>query len=822
MVRQCYRLGVPMSDLPVFSRLVAVKEGAIYGLIARRAEMVETESFEFGWQRDRALTKAIDAALQDAANGLSSETAGKPRWLEGLVRRELTSASTASRSGDRFMRVRLLERLDLISVEPDDTYVLAMISALGPDKAEKLRSDPDLAQGALWRVFEVEGGGEVSLTNVDRFGGEEWRRAFIELVSDSTLDRERVLAACLGALGRDFAAYRGGWFSATYLALEPAVEESSPLQPELRRLLGSSVPATAAFALKQLQRIHAAGTLEVEETLEALTPATLVKTKGTALDALRLARAAGTDYPGAVERLASSALGHPNADVQRAAAELLAAHGKHDAVAAARDDLGPSVRQDLGLAEVAVAVGQHRLVQTLAPVPPPIAAGDVPERVAALLEGCPDVGEFETVLAALVAPGTERSLEPLRKRATQIVERGPRTEQGDAWLPGQVARLVLSLLGVAVPAAYPESSAARFVVHRMRELRESGGPLLATPDLPGGWVSAQALVTRLRSSQQLRHHDVVAALLRLHPDRRDFAGTEGQPDAVRFALDGMEPTGRLFRRRRSGPTAWWVAAERSRAPYGDTETPRIESQVRTHIWQENGTQRTSQYAKFSFIASSAATCEDDQPTELSAGGSDRGGSGQARFLADWVPALAGIWPQDAEHFLAYTALPVLESPNWAEAAHDVPRTLDALARHPGRMGVLATHTLAAGLSAAQRDHRLHAIDAFVDLVPTGRIAINDIAAVMARSAAAWPANRWAESLTAAASAPGGAPAVVDLLTALLPGLPADHRGLNKLLDVLREETLRFGWKVDDPELRQWLGQFSGSSATAKTAQRLLV
>jgi hypothetical protein len=582
------------------------------------------------------------------------------------------------------------------------------------------------------------------------------------------------------------------------------------------------VPATAAFALKQLQRVHAAGMLEVEETLDALAPATLVKTKGTALDALRLARAAGADYPAAVERLASSALGHANADVQRAAAELLAAHGKHETVAAARDELGPSVRQDLGLSEVVVAVRNHRPIQTLAPPATPIARADLPERVAALLEGCPDFIELEAVLAALVPPGTERSLEPLRKRAIQIVERGPRTEQGDAWLPGQVARLVLSLLGEPPPAAYPDSCAARFVVHRMRELRDSDGPLLATPDLPGGWVSTPALVARLRSGHQLRHHDVVAALLRLHPDGRDSAGVDGQPDAVRFALDGTDSTGRLFRRRRSGPAAWWLAAERSRAPYGETETPRIESVVRTHSWLENGTQRTSQYAKFSVTASEVAACADDQPTELLVGESDRAGSRQARFLADWIPALAGIWPHDAEHFLTYTAFPVLESPNWAEAAHDVPRTLDALARHPGRMGTLAAHTLAAGLSAAQRDHRLHAVDAFVDLAPTGRIAVSDIATVLARNAAAWPANRWAESLTAIASAPGAAPEVVDVLTILLPRLPADHRGLNKLLDVLREVTLRHGWKVDDPALRQWLGQFSGSSSTAKTAQRLLV
>ena len=75
-----------------------------------------------------------------------------------------------------------------------------------------------------------------------------------------------------------------------------------------------------------------------------------------------------------------------------------------------------------------------------------------------------------------------------------------------------------------------------------------------------------------------RHHDLVAALLRLHPDGRDEAGRGAGdlPAAVRFALDGVEPARRLLRSGRQGPAAWWVAAERSRSPYGDAEAPQTE------------------------------------------------------------------------------------------------------------------------------------------------------------------------------------------------------------------------------------------------------
>ena len=153
-----------------------VAPATLYGLLARGAAEALEATYEFAWQKDRALVEVIDGALAAAADGNRAGDAAKPRWLDGLVDRELRAASTTYWSQERFARVRLLERLGLVELEADDTYVLAMVSALGPDKADRLRADPDLVDRAVWRLFEVEGGGEVSLTNVDRFGGDEWRR----------------------------------------------------------------------------------------------------------------------------------------------------------------------------------------------------------------------------------------------------------------------------------------------------------------------------------------------------------------------------------------------------------------------------------------------------------------------------------------------------------------------------------------------------------------------------------------------------------------------------------------------------------------------
>jgi hypothetical protein len=803
-----------MRVLPSYDAISGVGPGAFNGLLAGHAEGVAKATYEHVWERDRALIQAVDAALHDAAEGHGAAECSRPRWLLPLIQKDLRRSSGSYWSGESFVRARLLERIGVVSLEADDTYVLAMISGIGEDISAKLRADAELVESAVWRLFEVEGGGEVSLANVDRFRGDVWRATFLELCADGTLDRGRVLRECLHALGRDFVAYRAQWFSATFLAFEPGAEEVAALQPELRRLLGASVPATVGFALKQLLQLLKAGRLDLAETLAALAPATQVKAKGTALEAVKIARAGVASRPDAVADVARAALAHPHADVQRAAVALLEATGDQASVIDAVEDLAPSVRVDLGLATaLATAAAEAPVGQRVRPAPEPVAMEDLAERVAALLEDASDVGALEAVLDALVQPDSERGLAPLRKRALAVVARGPRTDMRDSWLPGQVARLVLGLLGEPAPEAPIILSAQKFVVRRLGELREHPGPLLALPDLPGGWVSADALVRRLASGPRPRHHDLVAALLRLHPEGREDAArtTRELPPAVRFALDGNGQS------RHEGPEAWWVAARRSRAPYATDEVPRASGEPERYDWNDNGKDRHYWSVRFSMVAPTGSggswDGQDDQPTELP------GELAAFSALADWIPTLAAVWPHDAEHGLALTCSSVLDAPGW-ELSHDVPRALDALAQAPGRLGDLAALTLAAGLSASHRHHRLHAVDAFVDLVPTGRLQVEGIAAALVRYAVVWPAGRWAESLASAARAPGGGPAVIDLLTALLPQLALDHRGLNKLLDVLDEQILRRSTRVTEPALLAWLGGFTGSSAAARTARRL--
>ena len=223
-----------------------------------------------------------------------------------------------------------------------------------------------------------------------------------------------------------------------------------------------------------------------------------------------------------------------------------------------------------------------------------------------------------------------------------------------------MARLLLDILGDPVQPADPDHPAQRFVARRISEVRTSTAPLLATPDLPGGWVSPAAFVERLAQNPHPRHHDLIAALLRLHPDGRDAAARAAGtlPAAARFALDGVEPNRRLLRSGREGPASWWVAAERSRAAYPAAEAPQLTSDIKTHTWQENGRDRPSWYVRCAVTTANTDRPTDDQPTELKAQTSDQWGGGYtSRFLGDWIPTLAAISPHDAEHFLSLTCYP---------------------------------------------------------------------------------------------------------------------------------------------------------------------
>ena len=357
-----------------------------------------------------------------------------------------------------FNGVRTVERLGLVSLDHDDTYVLAMVSGLGEPhsphaKAAAMRGDAELRETLVWRMFEVEGGGQVSLANIDKFSHPDagWGATFRELVADGTLPRERVLTSCLRALGRDFSAYRAAWFAQTYTSLQPTPDEIAAAQGLMLGLLRSPVSATVSFAMRYLVIVDKAGSLDEEEYVARCVPVMDVAVKTAPTTAVELAARVARrrpDLAGAVVEAVAHGLEHPHRDVQTRALAVLRALDARAAVASRLDLLEPSVHR----------VAADWLGEPPAPPEPatqssavgrPAASGPAAsdrttaERAAALLAGNTDPGEIEALLASLASVAEPTDLEGVRKQARQVLA-NPRYASS---LRGSIAGLVLAATG---------------------------------------------------------------------------------------------------------------------------------------------------------------------------------------------------------------------------------------------------------------------------------------------------------------------------------------------------------------------------------------
>jgi hypothetical protein len=824
-------------DVPSYDQLAGVDREVLWGLIGELGGPTRGATYEYAWQRHAATWEAVETALVAAASGEFSRRTAAPRWLDPLVRARLGDIASGRTWRAGMQVVRLLERTGSVSLSVDDDYVLAVVGSLGLQypggRLAALRDDVELRERVVWRMFEVEGGGEVSLTNVDKFTGAEtsWGDTFRALVADGILPRDRVLRECLTALGRDFSAYRASWYSTLYTALAPAPAEVAVDQSLVRDLLRSDVAATVGFAVKLLRSLEKAGLLDRSETVQALQPAVLCRVKGTAVDAVRLLGALSEDPD--VLGVATTALEHPHADVQRAAASLLERLGAGDRVVAAEPTLQPSVRRSRTVTRQ--EAGDSEVVPREQPLAAVAGPYDVVDRLAALLEDASSAVEVELVLAGLAALDDLECLRPLVKRAAAVLARGPRERVTRGWLRGQLARVVLTGAGQAVPPLPAVTIPVDFLVRRIDDAVARQGALVATPERPAGWITPGTLVERLqRATVAPSLHDLVAALLRLGtPGRAEALAAMTERGAlvdevaavVRYAL-GAPPRSPL------ATPALWVAASRARAPVsvdawlvehglvGAGRSHPLDARPlfgeRTYTWEDRSGRHTNTYATWAIALTDVRPAGPEEPTACGPT-AVTGGGGDAEDYVGWG---ATTWPHDAEHFLLDGCHPVFEVARSTDVRHDAVRVLAALGRHEGRLGPLATTSLAAGLSAGKADQRVLAVDAALQLSSIGTLTPQLLAdgLVAARSLATVP--RWAIALGEVASAgPRGRSLVIDALAGVLPSLPRETRGLHSLLELLLEELLR-GGRPTPPALRPWLDGFSGASRVARAARTL--
>jgi len=310
-----------------------------------------------------------------------------------------------------------------------ESYITALIGHMWPDDpTDLLRADPGLREHEVWRLFEVEGGGENSLAARDKYNhpSRTWRNALATLAAEGLLPRERLLDAGLEALERDFERFRAGWFSQFHEALEPTLEEREARAGRYLALLGSRIAPTVSFAMKALTALDKAGRLTDREFVGHAAPALAAREKGTVAAALRLLdRIAKRDpalaHPAAV--VAAEALLHEAPEVQGRALDLIEQYGRREDA-----DLAPLLQRRL---EDLAPSQRPRLAQWLGAVPETAASDDAEDLFRRAAAVSPAMSALAGLDAAVVAARSGKlDLPPLDLRNPRIPRLDPAAALG--------------------------------------------------------------------------------------------------------------------------------------------------------------------------------------------------------------------------------------------------------------------------------------------------------------------------------------------------------------------------------------------------------
>jgi len=731
------------------------------------------------------------------------------------------------------------------------SYTMAMLAATRRWKAADLVAfDPAVLDIEAWRLFEVEGGGEDSLANHEKFFGDSWGDCFRDLAARDAVARRRLLDASLAALARDFATYRAGWFSRFHETLVPTDEERAERTGAYLGLLRSRVGPTVSFAVAALVRIERAGLLPADLLLDRIRPVLAEASAGAATAALGLVARAGEGSQELARRaaiVASEGIANPSPEVQGRAIALIGrlagepdddltralTRRQPDVAASQRTALAALIARSSGgavgvapSASVAPSPAVERQPPDSASRPSPI---DPDREVAPLqtVEALVDVAvsvlesggpadDLERVFDAVgrlsgdLAVSRSRLTAAVGKRARAILDRrgtrpfggfDPRADSAAVLLAWSRGELVEPLLA----RRSADAGSGAFLSARSHELAEAsaaGRPFIsmAAPTHRGGWIDPAVLVRRLAAGAPASRLDLVAALLRLAPDGRDAAlsaakGLDGEAgSAVRYALGGDE---------RIGPTAaWWVAAARVRSPGEDD--PAVERRHpglgpdagRVARLRLSVTDRRPYFGGFGLDMEPPLpeTTSADLPTVLlfrTAGAflvNDRSDPSMLRWMATIQPGARETWA-------AVGALHLGRNTDWWSAEWANRAFLEPFVDPVTAIGPHARTLVGIALGARDAGERGIATDVARLALADGRLTAMSLAEGLrtAAVAACDRPNRWAVSLAdVAADSPAHAAAVAEAIARTLPALadrpPAKLVPLLRLLDELLAAT----------------------------------
>lgn len=833
--------------------------------------------------------KALDrAGFVPAVAAVAILADRRPPWISDYA--ELLCEQELRTWGGNWKQVRALVKAGLCKPPKHDHYVLEALNCIWP-RHEQGKSQPRLSELLLqerdwletdfWRLFEVDGNGEVSLANCEKYNKakETWTEGLVELSRRGVLPRERLLDASLAALSRDFIQFRAGWFSRFHEALQPTPAERAARMDVYLRLLASSIPPTVTFALNAIAVIEKVHPLPATKLIGALQPVLNAQGKAVIKTALQMLDAAAKREPeqkplicGAVV----SALLNETPDLQKGVFDFLDRHGDKQAVplrsklGEVADAVAASLKSRLAawLGTAAVRAKQPSAIVTETVLPKAVSRIDPDHAVepiknlddlihaaGAVLEDPADPNEIERVINGLIRFCDQRPNDfkqrtgPLRKRALK-----KREKAGVAsWRPAVERGLAMFLLtwmdGTDGFTETPETlghgcNQYAFLFHRLKAVgrhvqSQKAMPLLSAPTHKGGWIEPRVLVERWlvwqASGVEVGSHEQVLALLRLAPEGRDHAliaareltGESGQ--ALRFALGEKLKTG--------SNAALWLAAWRSRQPFGDlpefeAKHPRLGPDAGVgarFMWQAQGERRhhdklswTSLELEVRAEPKCSKKIESDLLPVLFHGLWETSEEGE-KPLMRWATQL---WPANLEAMFARGCGRLEISVDYADVSdREYCAYVEPLAEPGTELRSMACLALALGLAAQDNALRGHAQDGLIAAIAEGRLNMDELGQTMSRllDTGINKFARWAKALRDVARiSPRHARASADLITQALHGDPAKApRDISALLELLFELMSETNGRFDDQKARDYVHSLKAGGKTAKLAKQIL-
>jgi hypothetical protein len=718
---------------------------------------------------------------------------------------------------------------------------------------DTLRANPDLLVDDVWRVFEVEGGGQNSLAAHDKYTHVDagWQRALVALAADGTLDRGRLLDASLDALQRGFAPFRAQWHSAFHEALAPTADERLARASTYLALTASPVGPTVAMALKALTLVQQAGGLDPVEVEAAIGPALLAPAKGSATKAVALlAKAGDASDPAGAGPVMVEALGHPAKEVQASALKQLRRWSPDgpepdlaDRVRALAGGCHVSVRADIdawvgdeprhvGVSSAAPAAApavRHIDVTTvdwlapdraLVPISDP---DDLHERASAAMEHPGDPEELERVLAALggcdpAELARDGRAKTLAKRAAKLQANAERCAQAyvaacivarfapDAWVeprprpgartPGAVVldellERRLDALAVALRARTPVG-------------------VLATPTHRGGWIDPVVLVDRLLgwpAEEPPDPADVTAALLRVAPgaarigEALQLAGRSRKiPKDVRTCLAGWPEWCRRDADRVSG---WSCTSETHRVGNESFTHHELHVAGADDVITPTGAPLAVRLQSSRWGALSGRYSHD--PVAL-------------RWVGSLVPGLPGRWACAGADAIGATS-------GTREVQHGDPGVFEAFFDADVPLGGDAHLLVALGTNDPRPAVHSVAVDLAIAAAAEARLDPARLGGEIGRLASTGVVTpaRWGRTLRSIAEAGSHHRVLVRLVLeeAVAVMEPRKPQDVLALLEALETVLLEDGVSLTRVDARAKLEAMVGSSKTGKTASRLL-